>query len=79
VLDQAKVTFGSNNPIVQNEPQAATTSEEGVSEGEDAQGGNQPEDVSEEQSQDKDFTGVDKDKWEELLSKLDPDDFKYKM
>lgn len=79
VLDQAKVTFGSNNPIVQNEPQAAATSEEGVPEGEDAQGGNQPEDVSEEQSQDKDFTGVDKDKWEELLSKLDPDDFKYKM
>jgi bifunctional DNase/RNase len=78
VLDQAKVTFGSNNPIVQNEPQSAA-GEEGVSEGEEAQVSNQPGEAGDEQSQDNDFTGVDKDKWEELLSKLDPDDFKYKM
>lgn len=70
VLDQAKVAFGSNNPIAQSEPSAQQ--EDGTaSEGEEGQG--------EEQSSGKDFTGVDKDKWEELLSKLDPDDFKYKM
>lgn len=68
VLDQAKVAFGSNNPI----PQSQAAQDEGaVVEGEESQ--------PEEQSSDKDFTGVDKDKWEELLSKLDPDDFKYKM
>jgi hypothetical protein len=70
VLDQAKVAFGANNPLGQPEPQGAP--EEGAAaEGEEGQ--------AEEQSSDNDFTGVDKDKWEELLSKLDPDDFKYKM
>jgi bifunctional DNase/RNase len=69
VLDQAKVAFGSNNPIPQS--QQATQDEGSPAEGDEAQ--------AEEQSSDKDFTGVDKDKWEELLSKLDPDDFKYKM
>jgi hypothetical protein len=70
VLDQAKVAFGANNPLGQPEPQA--TQEEGsAAEGEEGQ--------AEEQSSENDFTGVDKDKWEELLSKLDPDDFKYKM
>jgi bifunctional DNase/RNase len=66
VLDQAKVAFGNTNPIPGTEPQPAEASQE---ESEEAQA----EDSS------KDFTGVDKDKWEELLSKLDPDDFKYKM
>ncbi len=70
VLDQAKVAFGANNPLGQLEPQSAHE-EGGAPEGEEGQ--------AEEQSSDKDFTGVDKDKWEELLSKLDPDDFKYKM
>ncbi len=70
VLDQAKVAFGANNPLGQPEPRA--TQEEGsAAEGEEGQ--------AEEQSSENDFTGVDKDKWEELLSKLDPDDFKYKM
>jgi hypothetical protein len=70
VLDQAKVAFGANNPLGQPEPQA--TQEEGsAAEGEEGQ--------AEEQSSENDFTGVDKDKWEELLSKLDPEDFKYKM
>lgn len=27
----------------------------------------------------KDFTNIDKDKWNEILKDLDPDDFKYKM
>jgi bifunctional DNase/RNase len=66
VLDQAKVAFGNTNPIPGTEPQPAEGTQE---ESEESQ--------SEESS--RDFTGVDKDKWEELLSKLDPDDFKYKM
>jgi bifunctional DNase/RNase len=66
VLDQAKVAFGNTNPIPALEPQSAEGSQEESEEGQ-----------SDESS--KDFTGVDKDKWEELLSKLDPDDFKYKM
>lgn len=70
VLDQAKAAFGSKNPAAQGEP-SAQQEEGGVAEGEEGQ--------PEEQSGGKDFTGVDKDKWEELLSKLDPDDFKYKM
>lgn len=65
VLDQAKVTFAGSNPIPSSEQQAV---EGGQEEGEEAQ-----------QSGEKDFTAVDKDKWEELLQKLDPDDFKYKM
>jgi len=71
VLTQAKVAFGSNNPLPQMEPQPAEQGEGAQGEGEEA--------APEEQSQDKDFAGVSKDKWEELLSQLDPDDFKYKM
>ena len=70
VLDQAKVAFGSNNPVAQGEP-VAQQEEGAAAEGEEGQ--------IEEQAGGNDFTGVDKDKWEELLSKLDPDDFKYKM
>jgi len=71
VLDQAKAAFGANNPLGHLEPQAASQEEGTAAEGEEAQ--------SDEQSSERDFRGVDKDKWEELLSKLDPDDFKYKM
>lgn len=66
VLDQAKVAFAGSNPIPASEPQAV---EGGQEEGEEAQAADPS----------KDFTAIDKDKWEELLSKLDPDDFKYKM
>jgi bifunctional DNase/RNase len=71
VLNQAKVAFGSNNPLPQMEPQPAEQGEGAQGEGEES--------ASEEESQEKDFAGVSKDKWEELLSNLDPDDFKYKM
>jgi bifunctional DNase/RNase len=67
VLDQAKVAFAGNNPLPPAEP---ASSEAGAAE--EAEDG-QSDDSS------NDFTGVDKDKWEELLSKLDPEDFKYKM
>jgi bifunctional DNase/RNase len=66
VLDQAKVAFAGSNPIPAME---ASGAEGGQQEGEEEQ----------QDESSKDFTGVDKDKWEELLSKLDPDDFKYKM
>jgi len=67
VLDQAKVAFAGNNPLPPAEPAPA-----------EGGAGDESEDGQSEDSSN-DFTGVDKDKWEELLSKLDPDDFKYKM
>lgn len=72
VLDQAKIAFANTNPLVQpsSESPGETQSTEGVNEeGEEAA-------ASESSS---DFTRFDKDKWEELLSNLDPEDFKYKM
>lgn len=73
VLDQARVAFGPNSPSnLQQGSSQGEDEEEGAAheqsnaEGEEGQGGG-------------DFSGVDKDKWEDLLSKLDPDDFKYKM
>jgi bifunctional DNase/RNase len=66
VLDQAKVAFAGSNPIPAMEPSGA-------------EGGQQEGEEEQQDESSKDFTGVDKDKWEELLSKLDPDDFKYKM
>jgi len=69
VLDQAKVAFGENNPIVAGEPPPRDPQvEEGHAEGEEG--------VEQDSS---DFRSIDKDKWEELLSNLDPKDFKYKM
>jgi bifunctional DNase/RNase len=69
VLDQAKIAFGENNPLTAGEPaQREAQVEEGQGEGEEL--------VDQES---KDFRSIDKDKWEELLSNLDPKDFKYKM
>lgn len=75
VLDQARVAFGSNNPIQQREPQADLSQQEQQGDTSATEG---DEGAQEEQSKDN-FATVSKDKWEELLSKLDPDDFKYKM
>jgi hypothetical protein len=66
VLEQAKVAFAGNNPPVPS--------------GESAQEGQAgEEEAAEEQQSSKDFTTIDKEKWEEILSQLDPEDFKYKM
>lgn len=63
VLDHAQVAFSSAS-----------------SEGEEGQEAKQEGDAdSEESEQNKDFRAIDKDKWDELLENLDPDDFKYKM
>lgn len=68
VLEQAKITFA------EHQKQQQTKASEGGSE-------------SEEESQESDIppapggdlSSVDKEKWNEILSNLDPDDFKYKM
>lgn len=75
VLDQAKVAFGHSDPLAQA---GGSQEEPGGTEQGEAPAGEAGSDETEE-GPSKDFTGVDKDKWEELLSKLDPEDFKYKM
>ena len=64
VLDQAKITFS----------QKQTSEEEKAQEG--AESDREQEASS---SIGSDFTTIDKEKWEEILDNLDPDDFKYKM
>lgn len=67
VLDQAKVTFQTQLVPAEPPPAEGEEGEDSGAEGEEA-----PEGQA-------DFKNVDKEKWEELLKKLDPDDFKYKM
>lgn len=69
VLDQARVAFASQEQGAQSQQGAPEGREGAVEEGE----GESDEGAS------KDFQAVDKAKWEEILSQLDPDDFKYKM
>ncbi len=66
VLDQARIAFASQS----GEPSPAPQHGE--------QEINQEEGKEEEESS-KDFRAIDKDKWNEILSQLDADDFKYKM
>ncbi|RMG41075.1 MAG: bifunctional nuclease family protein [Candidatus Dadabacteria bacterium] len=63
VLDHAQVAFN----------EAADAEGDNVPREVEPPEGDEPEDKS------KDFQTIDKDKWDELLEKLDPDDFKYKM
>lgn len=74
VLDQAKMNFslppGTEEPTPSERSEDKPTAEKGSA-------GSQGEPPAEEQ--DKDFRHIDKDKWNEILSELDPDDFKYKM
>ena len=65
VLDQAKIAFASQGETT---PQSSGQGE-GVAADEAVEG----------ESSSSDFQAVDKAKWEEILSQLDPDDFKYKM
>lgn len=69
VLDRARIAFSSQNTSGGDKQDSK---EEGQS-GQAAEGG------EEEQLQSPDFKNIDKDKWNEILSQLDPDDFKYKM
>lgn len=63
VLDQAKIAFPNRAP-------SSEKPEEGSPEGSEE---------APEEAQQADFASVDKDKWNEILDELDPDDFKYKM
>lgn len=68
VLEQARIAFAS-----QGQTPPSQTPEGEPQEGSREEGESPPEQPSQ------DFQGVDKDKWEEILQDLDPDDFKYKM
>ena len=69
VLDQARIAFANQG----SEPQSESQS--GGSQGSQEEG---REDEAQNDSS-KDFRAIDKDKWTEILSQLDADDFKYKM
>ena len=66
VIDKAKIAFS-----VSMEGEEGAAGPEGAAEGE----------LGAEQagSSSQDFKNIDKEKWEEILADLDPDDFKYKM
>lgn len=70
VLDQARVAFASQQGQMPPTPPPHTEPQPPPEEGDRT--------VEEEESS-KDFQTIDKDKWEEILQELDPDDFKYKM
>ncbi len=68
VLEQARQAFanqGTPPQSQQDKPQEQLSEEERAEE--------------QESDSSKDFRAIDKDKWNEILSQLDPDDFKYKM
>ncbi len=76
VLDQAKIAFAGSNPLTS---MGDASSEAKNQEPKGGQGESAEESSQDGEEGSKDFTGIDKDKWEELLSDLDPEDFKYKM
>ncbi|NLF25503.1 MAG: bifunctional nuclease family protein [Deltaproteobacteria bacterium] len=65
VIEQAKASFS----VVPQE--GAASSSQGQS--------GAASDASDTQDEQQDFKQIDKDKWREILDKLDPDDFKFKM
>ena len=67
VLDQAKIAFAGVN----QRPPTGQPPAEGAEAG--------SEQLEQEGGDAADFKNIDKDKWSDLLQKLDPDDFKYKM
>jgi uncharacterized protein len=69
VLAQARAAFGSHGP-----GGGSPDSSSGEASKREVQADQETED-----STSKDFQTIDKDKWEEILHQLDPDDFKYKM
>ncbi len=71
VLDQARVAIEGQGLIAPPSPSGQT---EGSPPPEGEEGSEEAEAPTS-----SDFQAVDKTKWEEILSQLDPDDFKYKM
>jgi bifunctional DNase/RNase len=76
VLAQAKIAFAGTNPLASVDNQSP---EAKAQESQGDQGASTEEGEGEAADESKNFAGIDKDKWEELLSNLDPEDFKYKM
>mgnify|MGYP002629669010 CR=1 FL=1 len=75
VLDQARIAFSSPSAA----PASPTTNNPTQDKGEATEGEEQVQEVQELEESSKDFRTIDKDKWEEILSQLEADDFKYKM
>ena len=75
VLDKAKVS------IVQQLPEGEDRVGDETNErsGQKGESGSVEELVIEHTAAQRDFNSIDKDKWLDILSDLDPDDFKYKM
>lgn len=65
VLEQAKISFADQQKQQAKGEGAESEEETGETETPPAPGG--------------DFSSIDKEKWNEILDNLDPDDFKYKM
>lgn len=74
VLEQAQITFSQAGNTIDEQGSAEGTAER--KEGEPQESSETEE--SDEQAGQRDFKNIDKDKWQELLAELDPDDFKYK-
>ncbi|MCX6113616.1 MAG: bifunctional nuclease family protein [Proteobacteria bacterium] len=75
VLDQARIAFSSPSAA----PASPTTNNPTQDKGEATEGEEQGQEAQELEESSKDFRTIDKDKWEEILSQLEADDFKYKM
>jgi len=75
VLDQARIAFSSPSAA----PASPTTNNPTQDKGEAPEGEEQGQEAQELEESSKDFRTIDKDKWEEILSQLEADDFKYKM
>lgn len=75
VLDQARIAFSSPSAA----PASPTTNNPTQDKGETTEGEEQGQESQELEESSKDFRTIDKDKWEEILSQLEADDFKYKM
>lgn len=67
VLDQARIAFASQS------------GEPGPAQGREQEGAQEEAQEEAQGESSKDFRAIDKDKWNEILSQLDADDFKYKM
>lgn len=80
VLEQAKVAFASGQAGPNATPKTEDgTAKEGEGESEGAEGEETDVLAGDLSNVGGDFTNIDKDKWTEILSSLDPDDFKYKQ
>ena len=75
VLDQARIAFSAPSAA----PASPTTNNPTQDKGETTEGEEQGQEAQELEESSKDFRTIDKDKWEEILSQLEADDFKYKM